>query len=286
MNEKIYIILPIHNRREVTRRFIACLKAQTFRNWHLVLIDDGSTDGTSEMVQAEIEFSTVLTGTGNWWWAGSLQQGFLWLKTHNALSDDIVLIINDDTEFESDYLYNGITVLRDSPKSMLVSNCYSLDSKELVDTGAYKLNWRNLSVSQTNNAEEANCLSTRGLFVRVEDFIDNGYFHPILLPHYLSDLEYTMRAYKKGIKLMTDASVHIHINELTTGYHCFSTASAISSIKKYFSKKSAANPFYWTSFILMACPWQYLVLNIARIWLGAFSFFVKSIARSLTQGLA
>ena len=93
---KIYILLPVHNRKEITRGFIECLKTQTFQDYHLVLIDDGSNDGTAVMVKEHIPSATVLRGTGDWWWAGSLQQGIEWLRQQKVHDDDAVLMINDD----------------------------------------------------------------------------------------------------------------------------------------------------------------------------------------------
>ena len=75
----ILIILPVHNRRATTALFIRCLRAQTYTNWHLLLIDDGPTDGTADMVRSEISKLTVLCGIGSWWWAGALHQGYRWL---------------------------------------------------------------------------------------------------------------------------------------------------------------------------------------------------------------
>jgi Predicted glycosyltransferases len=68
------------------------------------LIDDGSKDGTEEMVRKLISSITTLKGYGNWWWAGSLQHGYEWLKSQNLPLNDVVLIINDDTNFEADFL--------------------------------------------------------------------------------------------------------------------------------------------------------------------------------------
>ncbi|HUK05974.1 MAG TPA: glycosyltransferase, partial [Burkholderiales bacterium] len=48
----LYVLAPVHNRRALTERFIGCLKAQTDRDYRLVLIDDGSTDGTAQMARA------------------------------------------------------------------------------------------------------------------------------------------------------------------------------------------------------------------------------------------
>jgi len=78
MTPWVYVLAPVHNRRATTEKFIRCLLAQTHVNWHLVLIDDGSKDGTEAMARALVRDTslTVLRGTGNWWWAGSLQQGY------------------------------------------------------------------------------------------------------------------------------------------------------------------------------------------------------------------
>src|SRR5262245_50993659 len=96
---ELYILLPVHNRRETTRRFLACLRAQNFQNYHLLLIDDGSTDGTAEMAREVFPTLMVLRGNGDWWWAGSLQQGIEWLRQREATAEDVVLMINDDVTF-------------------------------------------------------------------------------------------------------------------------------------------------------------------------------------------
>src|SRR5207237_231210 len=46
---RIHVLLPVHNRKVTTEKFVRCLKAQAGADWHLVLIDDGSADGTAEM---------------------------------------------------------------------------------------------------------------------------------------------------------------------------------------------------------------------------------------------
>ena len=100
MKGTVYILLPVHNRKKITANFIACLKNQSYSNYHLILIDDGSNDGTSEMVRNEIENLTVITGKGNWWWGGALHQGYKWIKKNVSDKNSFVLIINDDTEFK------------------------------------------------------------------------------------------------------------------------------------------------------------------------------------------
>ena len=119
MKKCIYILLPVHNRREITRDFIDCLVSQTWQHYHLVLIDDGSTDGTEQMVRERIDNLTVIRGNGDWWWAGSLQQGVNFLKNKGLSPDDYVLIANDDVVFGKDFLSKGISILDKNKQALL-----------------------------------------------------------------------------------------------------------------------------------------------------------------------
>ncbi len=268
MTEKIYILLPVYNRREITRRFIECLKVQSYSNYHLLLIDDGSSDGTEEMVSKEIQSLTVIRGNGDWWWAGSLHQGYNWLKSHDIALSDLVLIINDDTEFEADFLQKGALIVGGQAKSLLLAQCYDRRSNKLMDAGVH-VDWPRLSFTPAAAPDQINCLSTRGLLLRVSDFFEIGGFYPRILPHYLSDYEFTIRAYRKGMKLITSTSFKLWMDENTTGYHHFGPSEKfLDFLKKYFSNKSALNPMAWTFFIILACPWPWKLLHLLRSWLN------------------
>lgn len=49
---KISIILPTYNRSAFLKNTIDSILAQTFKNWELVVIDDGSTDNTKKIVSS------------------------------------------------------------------------------------------------------------------------------------------------------------------------------------------------------------------------------------------
>jgi glycosyltransferase involved in cell wall biosynthesis len=44
----VSVVLPTYQRRELVKRAIASVFAQTRRDFELIVIDDGSTDGTGE----------------------------------------------------------------------------------------------------------------------------------------------------------------------------------------------------------------------------------------------
>ncbi|MFA5804202.1 MAG: glycosyltransferase [Melioribacteraceae bacterium] len=273
MLSTVFILLPVHNRYEMTTRFLISLKNQTYQNFHLLLIDDGSTDGTAEIVRERMQKVTVIRGNGNWWWAGCLQVGYNWLKVQELTANDIVLIINDDTEFDPTFLENAIELLKNTYKTLLLAECYDRKDGKLID-GGIKLDWSLLKFEKPNNVDEINCLSTRGLFLKAKYFIQIGGFYPKLLPHYLSDYEFTIRAKRKGYKLLVDSKLKLNLDLNATGFHSFAKRPSLQLIRKYFSKKSAASPISWTVFIILACPWKWKIINIFRIW---FVFIFKSI---------
>jgi len=51
---QVSIILPVYNRRHLIMRAIKSVEAQSFQDWELLIIDDGSTDGLEELLLPQI----------------------------------------------------------------------------------------------------------------------------------------------------------------------------------------------------------------------------------------
>lgn len=49
----VTVVIPTFNRLALLREAVESVKAQTFHDWELLVVDDGSTDQTAEYVQAE-----------------------------------------------------------------------------------------------------------------------------------------------------------------------------------------------------------------------------------------
>ena len=169
INPKIYVVLPVHNRVNITSKFIECLKQQIYKKYHLVLVDDGSTDGTAEYVKKQIDNLTVLYGNGNLWWAGSLSEAYRYLSKIEAADEDIVLIGNDDTTFDPDYFEKVINDRDLKPGTLVVSpgHSISLDFTSLrpkIERG-FAIDWPSLMVYKLTEGEEPDAVTTRGLYM-------------------------------------------------------------------------------------------------------------------------
>jgi GT2 family glycosyltransferase len=284
MMPKVYILLPVHNRRQITKEFAECLLLQSFKNYHLVLIDDGSTDGTAKMILEILPNATVLYGRGDWWWAGCLQKGINWLRENGATESDILLFINDDVTFKPDYLANAVAYVKDRTGLLLLSKWFCEEDGNIRESGV-TANLKTLTFGPARSGEEINCLSTRGLFARLVDIEKIGNFHPRLLPHYLSDYEYTIRAIRKGVRCVTTDFVYLCPKFSSTGYHNFSDLGFLGFLRKYFSIKSAANPIYWSAFVLLSVPGLWVLPNLVRVWYRAATAVVGQMAISVNNAM-
>ena len=50
---QVSVVVPTFNRREVLPRALDSILAQTFSDWELIVVDDGSADGTAELVERD-----------------------------------------------------------------------------------------------------------------------------------------------------------------------------------------------------------------------------------------
>jgi GT2 family glycosyltransferase len=273
----VHVLLPVHNRRELTRRFLKCLRAQTYTDLHLVVIDDGSDDGTADMVAEEYPWATILRGNGDLWWAGSLQLGLDHLRENAIDVDDIILIANDDTVIGEQFVEQAIRFLSRNRRTLLCARVVDPESGRITESGV-RVDFLRFKFRLARTVDETSCLPTRGLFLRWADVRAIGGFHPLLLPHYWSDYEYTIRAKRKGFRFLTDDSVALVPDSKATGYHDLDDLVGWQFTRLFFSMKSPLNPWYRVMFILLAAP------GILKL-VGTANVLARTIPRLLWQSV-
>lgn len=244
----LYIITAVHNRYKTTENFVKNLKKQTYQDFKLILVDDGSTDGTEYMVRGLMPQSVILKGDGNLWWGGAMHMAYKWLMK-NADDDESVLIMNDDTSFEADFVEKGIQFLEENTESLITGCGFEVNSGEQID-GAIVFHSKTGTYDRLKGTAEGNCASTRALMLKVKTMKKTGGFHPRLVPHYSSDYEYTIRAARKGAHIKAFEEFRYTFDKETTGNHNKYTAT----IKQIFSKRSSYNPIYRFVYIFMVTP--------------------------------
>lgn len=96
------VLITCHNRRSLTLRCLSALvpllESVSDIDFHIVLVDDGSTDGTGDAIRSNHPDVEVVEGSGSLYWAGGMRHAFGHaLQTRPA---DGYLLVNDDVEIQ------------------------------------------------------------------------------------------------------------------------------------------------------------------------------------------
>ncbi len=108
----LHIVIPVHNRKYLTNKCLNSLQRQTYKNFNIIVIDDGSTDGTSKMIQNDFPGVILLHGDGNLWWTGATNMGCRYAIENGA---KYILTLNDDVIVKHDYIEKMIYAVTPIP---------------------------------------------------------------------------------------------------------------------------------------------------------------------------
>ena len=274
-SERIYVVTAVHNRRAVTTEFARLLAKQTLPGLCLVLVDDGSTDGTAEAVQQVLPQTVVLRGDGTLWWGGGLQKGLNWLAAQGLPDKAVVVFMNDDIGFDADYFEKALAELQSLPPRYFLISPGLYQTSKTLSPEAGKTDWSRLKVMHYGDRPDLiDHSTTRCLFMRWGDLKRVKGFHPTLLPHYTSDYVFTMTAHRRGIRIVPAKTVCARFNDETTGHHGLQTSRGTAKLKRLFSPRFSYNPLHQFFFVWYACPWWYkvpcwcrvLVTSVKHLW--------------------
>ncbi|GAB4024894.1 glycosyltransferase family 2 protein [Spirosoma koreense] len=281
----ISIVIPVHNRREYTRACLRCLAVQTYRNFQTIVVDDGSTDGTDLMIQAEFPDVVVLRGDGNLWWTEATNWGIRYAQERQDKREpNFVLTLNDDTLVRPDYLQTMIDAYRKFKPCLIGSVSvnsnnpqrleYAGTSMELYTAGGrhlaedYNYDYQEL-VSRTTYVESQS-LPGRGTLIPMDVFDRIGLFDSQRFMHYMSDIEFTLRARKAGYRLIVNVPSLVYEYVEATGIQVERNVSLKDFVAGFTSIKSPTNLKARYNFAIAHSKTKvvYFCFDIARICTG------------------
>lgn len=270
---RLYIVIPVRDRCRLTRACLLALQAQTYRNATVIVVDDGSTDGTRQMLSNEFPTATVLEGRGDLWWTGATNLGCAWVL-ERAKDTDAVVTLNDDTVPGPHWLARLQTAAQAHPRALVGSVAVAGPEKR-IESATISIDWWTAKYSdpyrgadlaslrsRAPSVLDSAALSGKGTLVPVRALRELG-LYAARLPHYAADYEFSIRAARRGWRLLVATQAELEVLPETTGLHASTMADLPLMVRSLWSRRSANAIRYRVRFAQLACPGAALLPFIA-----------------------
>jgi GT2 family glycosyltransferase len=216
-NLKIEIVMPVHNRRKTT---VQCLKSleridKTGLEIHIIVVDDGSTDGTTEAIQKMFPEIEIISGDGTLFYVGGTNRGISAALKRNP---DYILTVVDDSIFHEQFLQRLIKTAETKAHSVVGTLLLLWDLPHKVFQVDFK--WKTLDGgwSQPENvtafdfpqtAFEVEGMAGNCILFPVDAIKECGLLDEKKFPHNWGDIQYVVRMKKLGWQLLVEPKSYV-----------------------------------------------------------------------------
>jgi GT2 family glycosyltransferase len=273
---RVAVVIPVHNHRERTVRCLESLRQIQYANYSIVVVDDGSRDGTAAMLAEDYPEVLVLRGPGNLWWTGATNRGVRYALRNQY---DFVLTLNNDTQVDPLFLTNLVDGALTHPRSIIGSRINFLKHPSRIWALGATMRWYNGQLFHLleQGTEEmtprlrqpqlrpVETLTGCGTLIPVDCFRETGYYDARRYPQYHADAEFVLRAAKHGWRALVHTKAVVwndaenSVAETTTRF-----------IEQLLSRRSAAFLRPILAIHRDYCPPRLLVTSLAQYYARHF----------------
>jgi glycosyltransferase involved in cell wall biosynthesis len=212
-NQQIVLIIPVRNRKNYTQTILTQLTWQIQQEHRqgvsIIVVDDGSTDGTKEMIQTQFPRVFLIEADGSLWWAGAIVKGMKYAL--DQFNSDYIVWLNDDLVIAENFIKNLIKICSSDQYQDIIVGGIVLDktySDWIVYSGLRNrqpISHLNEFASSPELEVDALCGNIVVISRKIVDKI--GFPDCVKLPHHGSDYEYIMRAKKAEFKAIVSCEL-------------------------------------------------------------------------------
>lgn len=214
---KVEIVTPVHNRRETT---LQCLRSlaridKTDLETHIFVVDDGSSDGTSEAIKREFPDVQIIRGDGTLFYCGGTNRG---IEAALEKNPDFVLTINDDAVFHEKFLQHLIETARTNPRSIVGAllllwsephRVFQVDFKWNTLAGGWLQPKSMTAFDFPKTAFEVEGMAGNCVLFPAAAIRECGLMDAEKFPHNWGDIQYVVRMRKNGWRLLVEPKSYV-----------------------------------------------------------------------------
>jgi GT2 family glycosyltransferase len=215
------LIIPVHNRKTTTLQCLQRLQQNgDLQHYAVVVVDDGSTDGTAAAIRSAFPTVDVLTGDGHLWWTGAIRWGMDYAYQRGAAC---LIWLNDDCLPRVGALDTLVQVLqRDAGRQqvggMAAAACYLVNADQPLENG--------FRGRQRYTAKPGELIPVEGVTgycvaISREVVVGIGLPDAQRFPHYCGDDMYALKAFRAGFPVTIVGDAKVQIPDMVEANHDF-----------------------------------------------------------------
>lgn len=272
-DSSVFVLIPVHNRRETTRTCLNRLRDQGgLEQWTVCVVDDGCTDGTTAMLADDFPLVRRIPGNGDLFWGGGIMLGMRQAREEEA---EVMVWLNDDCLPAPGAIGRLVERVR-TTKGICGGICHDPAQPEEVTYSGTLLGSGGRVVPAAGGFAAVDLINGNLVAVHREVVRKLGLIPGDKFPHYGGDSIYALRARRAGIACEVDGGARA-TNPPNAYFERFGRSKpAWHLLKEPFRTGSVLYwPSYWR-FIREAFGWQawvrwpFYFVRLARQLAGAF----------------
>lgn len=219
---QVTIVIPTYKRPTKLKETLEALTLQRYRNFNVIVVDDGSGDSCLKELQETvrgIDLNVVLISQNNSGASVATNTGV------QHASEGLIILVDDDIILDPEAVRQHVDFHKQNPGTIVSGSAKSDPSRSHTDVAAYKAwmetqwlskrpNARKLFKSDYNNliTTTANTSMTKEVYLRI------GGLNPELRDGY--DVDFAIRALRNGVDVYYDPEINaIHNDNITLRYY-------------------------------------------------------------------
>ena len=190
MNNQVSIITASYNYQDLIKETIDSVLNQTYKNWEMIIVDDGSKDNSVEVIKSYCEKNNRIKlfqhkNGENRGLAETLKLGI-----SKAQNDWIIFLESDDT-IREDYIEKKLEIIKKYPDIKFIYNDINLfgDEERIREFDSYFLDVQKdikdliFPVNISKYLEKKNIIPTFSCVMLKKESLDNVNFNPSIMAY-------------------------------------------------------------------------------------------------------
>lgn len=299
---KVSIIVLNWNRLIDTRECLQSLQEVTYENKEIIVVDNGSSDGSQEYMRQNYHDIILLENTENLGFAEGNNKGIQIALKNGA---DYIFLLNNDTIIDKDAIQNLIEVAETDIKiGFLGPKIYYYNephriwsaggklSKWFIHSGGKHIGYRKIDCGQFDCIKEVDYVTGCAILIKKSVFEKAGLFDPHYYCYY-EEADLIVRSKQMGFKVVVVPKAKVwHKISASTGLNTrnfiyFQTRNRLLFTFKYTSKSEWILFVFF--FLILIIPIQFLKEILLRhnlvvfqsVFAGITDFFLSRFGQNV-----